>query len=223
MPGNATLKFTVSGNCNYDVPKSIYVGSIPNNEIIISPFDEVGGYPYVCPNGVYVANIGPYNPNYTYEVQVTNGYATPYNHSTTPNSFIININNYTPSQYVDASISARVNNGCGWSAWNTINLFSDPFSCPPGGGCELCLMMSPNPSSQEVTISLEGIEQYEKKTGKELGEGLVLIYDLKGNLRKSEKINDKTTIFINDLPAGQYVVHYQNGKIITKKNLKIEK
>ncbi|WP_158587672.1 toxin-antitoxin system YwqK family antitoxin [Algoriphagus lacus] len=222
-PGPATLKFTVSGNCNYEVSKFVYSGALQSSDISIQPFDEVGGYPYVCPNGIYVANIGPFNPNYAYEIQVTNGYATPYNNSTTPNSFVININNYTPSQFVDASISARVNNGCGWSAWKTINLYSDPVSCPPGSGCELCLLLAPNPSSHEVMISLDGVEEYEQKTGKKLDEGMFFIYDLDGNLRKSGKIVGKTTVLVNDLPVGQYVVYYQNGKIITQKNLKIEK
>ena len=221
-PGQAILKFTVSGACSYEVSRAIYVGSIQLQNITISAFDEsVGGYPYVCPNGVYVTTIGPVNENYSYEVQVTNGYATQFGQN--PGTFVINIGNYTPSPYVDASISARVNNGCGWSAWKTINLYSDPFSCPPGGGCELCLMLYPNPSSEEVSISLEGVKEYEEKTGKELSEGMVYIYDLNGNLKKSEKISKQKTIYIRDLPSGQYVVHYQNGKYVTKRHLKVEK
>ncbi|WP_338222926.1 T9SS type A sorting domain-containing protein [Algoriphagus confluentis] len=101
--------------------------------------------------------------------------------------------------------------------------FSDPVSCPPGGGCELCLLLAPNPSSTEVTISLQGVDEFEQKTGKKLEEGILYIYDLQGNLRKSGKILDKSTLSLSELPAGQYVVYYQNGRIITQKNLKIEK
>ncbi|RZS98336.1 T9SS type A sorting domain-containing protein [Cecembia calidifontis] len=226
-PGTATLRFTVSGACNYVVTKQIKVGPIQTEDIINPAFDSsAGGYPYVCPNGVYVTHISPYNPNYQYEVQVTNGYSTQY--GSNPNSFVINIANYSPSQYVDAAVSVRVNNGCGWSQWKTTNLYSDPFSCPPGSGCnpengDICLLLYPNPSSEEVSVSLLGVEEHEKKTGKSVNEGQVLLYDKNGNLRKVETISKKKTMYIQDLPAGIYILHYRNGNYITKTQLKIEK
>lgn len=227
-PGPATLTFTISGSCSYPVSEPISVGPIQSSSIFISAFDEpLGGYPYVCPNGVYVTTIHPVNENYTYEVQVTNGFATPYGQS--PGMFVININSYSPSQYADAAVSARVNNGCGWSDWRGISLFSDPFACPPGGGgCspgsgDICLLLYPNPSSEEVSVSLLGIEENEMKTGQKLGEGMIYLYDSNGTLRKSASISKEKTLYIRDLPAGQYVLNYQNGKTIIKRQLKIER
>ncbi|UJP66326.1 T9SS type A sorting domain-containing protein [Mongoliitalea daihaiensis] len=226
-PGIATLRFTVSGACNYVVTKQIYVGPIQTENIFNSAFTaSAGGYPYVCPNGVYVTHISPFNSTYQYEVLVTNGYSTHY--GTNPNTFVINVSNYTPSQFVDASVSIRVNNGCGWSEWETTNLYSDQFACPPGSGCnpengDLCLLLYPNPSSEEVSISLLGVEQHEKKTGKEVIEGQLFLYDKNGVLRRSETISKKRTMNIQDLPSGIYVMHYRNGKYVTKTQLKIEK
>src|SRR5687767_7088392 len=88
----------------------VWVGEVTVSDIDIWPMT---GYPYVCPNTTHSAYLAPAWPGFTYEIDVFNGtYSQPV--PSMPHFFYVHMNNYTPSQYADASISGRINSGCGW-------------------------------------------------------------------------------------------------------------
>ncbi len=114
---------------------------------------------------------------------------------------------------VGYAIEVEAVNACGTSAKSYKGVF---VPCE-----EEFFMMSPNPASDEVTISSKQLSSSNpKKTFSE-----VRIYDLSGNLKKFRKYNkvNSGSINISDLQNGNYSVEIIEGGKIEKKQLLIQR
>jgi hypothetical protein len=225
VSGSATLTFNIQAGCSV-LPVSInfYAGKVAVPDIGINPFEPqqpLGpGYPYVCPNTTYSAFLWP--EGFSYEISVTNGsYSQPVPEM--PHFYWIHMGNYTPSNYVDASIQARVDNGCGWSDYKYVDLYGG--SCGSGGGCELCLFsIFPNPSNDEVFLELDE-EVWETSTKNGLSNDYQLsLKDEKGTTWiELKSIERKTKLDIRNIPEGTYYLFVNYNQTSSNRRILIKR
>ena len=196
--------------------KYILVGVSPltTSQFFLEPFESS---PYVCPGQTHGLMVGPYVPGYQYEVQVTNGTYT----VAGANQFWIHFNNYTPSPpFYDASVSVRVHNGCFWSSWKSVNLYTEP-SCA-GGGCELCFLTYPNPTDGELTVAWNPEAEPHDTLQAEPFD--LVLYDSQGTEVFSQS-KQKGTIRINTrhLPNGFYYLHIRYREGLIRRQIRVER
>ncbi len=202
--------------------KTFWVGTVAASDIDLG---SLSTYPYVCPNTTYSVFFSPAFPGFTYEIGVLNGTFTqqlPNN----PQFFYVHIGNYTPSQYVDAEITARINSGCGWSDYKYLSLYSDPISCPPGGGCEFgCLFsISPNPGNDEIYFEIDEEEwSATKVNGASNKYKLVLKDNLGQEHLKIQTEERKVKLDSRNIPQGIYYLQINFNQIQATRRVVINK
>lgn len=114
---------------------------------------------------------------------------------------------------VGYGIEVEVINGCGTSSKTYKGVYVPP--------CDGFYMLSPNPSSNEVTVTTDQTRSAtEQKTFSE-----IRIYDLSGNLKKLRKYDKvkSANIIVSDLGSGNYTVQIVEGNYIESKTLIIQK
>ncbi|HMP98454.1 MAG TPA: hypothetical protein PKC24_01650, partial [Cyclobacteriaceae bacterium] len=227
VSGGAIITFNIQSTC--DIPPIqtyFYAGKVAVPDIGINPFspqDPLGpGYPYVCPNSTYSVFMWPTGSGFQYDIDLLNAtYTQP--DVNLPHFYWIHMDNYTPSsQFADASISARVNNGCGWSDFKHVLLYTeqDPVLCPSGGGCELCLLsISPNPTSDELSFEIDEEEWNTLVTrGADMNYQLILKNERGNDLIKLHTKQRKEKFDVSSLAEGTYylVMKYRQTEEIRR-------
>lgn len=214
--GQVTLTATITTDCgDVEVQKTFVTatGPIPTSAISLEPFESS---PYVCPNQTFGFYPGPNQPWYQYEVQVTNGHYTEVSHG----YFWIHFNNYTPSPpFFDASVSVRIHNGCFWSDWKSVSMYTEP-SCA-GGGCELCFLTFPNPVDDELQVQWNPLVKRMEGDDSSFD---VQLYDQRGELVFSKSgIKEKISMDTHRLKSGFYYLHIRYKEGLIRRQIRVER
>ncbi|EPA00292.1 Lysyl endopeptidase [Indibacter alkaliphilus LW1] len=217
--GQVTLTATISTDCgDVEVQKTFVTatGPIPTSAISLEPFESS---PYVCPNQTFGFHPGPNEPWYQYEVQVVNGHYTEVNHG----YFWIHFNNYIPSPpyplVYDAGVSVRIHNGCSWSDWKPVSMYTEP-SCA-GGGCELCFLTFPNPADEELQVHWN--PQVKRTAGDDPGFD-VQFYDQRGKILFSQSgISEKISLETRKFKNGFYYLHIRYKEGLIRRQIRVER
>ncbi|MBW3470163.1 T9SS C-terminal target domain-containing protein [Arthrospiribacter ruber] len=218
--GQVTLTATITTDCgDVEVHKTFVTatGPIPTSAISLEPFESS---PYVCPDQTFGFHPGPNEPWYQYEVQVVNGHYTEVSHG----YFWIHFNNYIPSPpyppVYDAGVSVRIHNGCSWSDWKPVSMYTEP-SCPGGGGCELCFLTFPNPADEELQIQWN--PQVKRTAGDDPGFD-VQFYDQRGKILFSQSgISEKISLDTRKFKNGFYYLHIRYKDALIRRQIRVER
>ncbi|WP_114752755.1 M43 family zinc metalloprotease [Pleomorphovibrio marinus] len=218
--GQVTLTATITTECgDVEVQKAFVTatGPIPTSAISLEPFESS---PYVCPDQTFGFHPDPNEPWYQYEVQVVNGHYTKVSHG----YFWIHFNNYIPSPpyppVYDAGVSARIHNGCSWSDWKPVSMYTEP-SCPGGGGCELCFLTFPNPADEELQVQWN--PQVKRTAGDDPGFD-VQFYDQRGKILFSQSgISEKISLDTRKFKNGFYYLHIRYKEGLIRRQIRVER
>lgn len=200
-PSTISLKAKANypgNNSSSDVTSNFNYGAVPPSPISFTLIDPTFGKIY--------ANIDPVVGATSYN-WYKNGALNSLYHGTSAH-FSIPIDQCD----VEYDISVEVINACGTSEQTHANAYVP---------CDGYYMMSPNPATNEVTVSAD----QSKSTSGQKTFSEVRIYDLSGNLKKAKKYNNvkSATIVISDLSTGSYTIQIIGVGYIETKSLIIQK
>ncbi|MEQ9300441.1 MAG: zinc-dependent metalloprotease [Cyclobacteriaceae bacterium] len=206
-----TASGTVGGisGCTFSVSRQIYVGNPP-----IPTSRRVNGVNYysgipVCP-GPNTAKVspgsGPTPSSYTWTASsgVPNW----------PNGALLDFD--FPSSKSNITLTVKANNACGSS--NTTSFFITKKT----SGCGLFRLVTyPNPSGGNLTI--EAVEEDVDATlipAIEIVPAEIMIFDMSGNLMLEHMpTSHKSTISLEGLPPGEYIVHIKVDSEVVKEHI----
>ena len=147
----------------------------------------------------------PYVPNASYEVRIrdlsTNSIvAGPFNFTgniaTLPTSY-----NYTPGWYL---FETRGTNSCGTSSWNQWEV--EFVDCSHGGGGESEYIVSPNPSSDILTV-----KKIKNEPKINTSEYQIKFYDFNAKLIFEDFIRNQISIDVSKFKKGRYILKITKG------------
>jgi hypothetical protein len=194
VAGFVTITATVSGICGSSVSRTVWLGEPAIN------YQPPGQNP--CLENPYYYTSSIEGASYTWTVDnpnvwftTPNGYSSSTVISIDPEYFTISLTISAGNCSYTVSLPGQLSPGL------YCQCFYDPFQCPGQGGGGMGFTVYPNPSSEELILSIDDknlVSEYEFE-----------IYNQYGYLIKNIKSTEKSlSIDVRDFKKGNYIIHF---------------
>lgn len=195
--GVGTITFTVATSCNSTtISKTVWVGNPLMPSVTGSTLVTAGSLEY------YSTAPYPNDPSFSEQKINPSGYEwtfpwTPTNAGWQCYSCNLQSTGITPGS-LSTQISLRTQNACGFSPARIYEVFVQQTDCPPGG-CEEPFIVYPNPTSEELSIAINGTEN-------KVGTSDVVLRDSNGTAVYSGRTsgNEQLKLPVKNLKEGTY-------------------